>query len=145
MPLQELQTPQLRSNSAKKAASGVIEDFKIIYGIKSEKRIQQYSGVDQELINEQYQREQRDRDMERRAKRTFHKHERSTSRASNSSRKAKDEIEIQESWIEENKQNINAYKGGVDAIQQAAVETNRGKVPTGEGIDLVRQRMKEAQ
>ena len=72
-------------------------------GIPSETRIQKYAGQDSEVIEDQYARDERDRQLEKQATKTFHRDNRSSSRASDSSRKAGREIKTQQTWIEENK------------------------------------------
>ena len=138
------QKKQFRSISHKQPSSDTSETFHVMHGKPTEKRVVKYTGADYEILMEQYERDQRDLELEQHARRTFHKEKRSTSRASNSSRKAGVEIQTQQIWIEENRHNIEAYKEGHAAISAAALALNNGKELTGEGVDFVRTQIKEA-
>ena len=66
MTLYETQAePGFRSNSQRQNQGGAREIFHLMTGIPSEKRVQKYRGQDSEVIEEQYARDERDRQLER--------------------------------------------------------------------------------
>ena len=140
MPLYEPQhAPANRANSGKNKAAR--ETFYVMSPKQRETRVEKYSGENAELFEEDEKRNQADRDLKRKATLTFHKDKRSRSRASNSANRAAREMKTQQTWIEENKQNIAAYNSGVEAIRSAALEVNGGAEPTGEGVDFMRKKI----
>ena len=86
-----------------------------------------------------------DQDHNRLAMKVHHQHARSSSRVSNSSTKANRELDHIEEDIGQNNMIQATYTQAVDAIDQAAIDGNHGKAPTGEGIDFVREEIKQAQ
>lgn len=103
-----------------------------------EKRWDIYQGPDATLLEEEQKRGAFEREVEHRAKLVNHRHKRSSSRASDSSNKAGQEIARIKEDLKENEQIQSSYTQAVDAIEQAALTQNHGKELTGEGIDRVR-------
>ena len=90
-----------RSNYSDKNRGCATEVFHIIQPKVSEKRFQLADGEIADNLSEEHKRSEKEREVERLAKITFHKHERSSSRASNSSRKARREMHRVDAEISE--------------------------------------------
>ena len=110
----------------------------------TETRYQLADGEIADNLSEEHKRTEKEQEMERLAKITFHKHERSSSRASDSSRKARREMHRVNAEMSEILQAQACYSNAVKAIDNAALEANYGKELTGEGIDRVRAEMQAA-
>lgn len=119
--------------------------FHLIEPKVKDKRWQFAEGERADSLKEDQKREEEWREIERHAKITLHKHERSSSRASGSSRRARREMHRVDAEISEILQAQACYSNAVNAIDKAAKEANHGRELTGEGIDKVRREIEHAQ
>ena len=94
-----------------------IETFKRIYGVPSQKGLEKF---DEEDFKERERRSELNAQQIRNAKKTLHRHERSSSRASERSHSAKRELQHMQTEIEEAGQTKSMFFDAVDAIDAAA-------------------------
>ena len=109
-------------------------------GQKSTREVAKY---DEEYFEEQKNRQLADERQNRHARKVFHRHSRSSSRASASSDKARNEVKEIGENIVENKKTLKTYDDAVDAIDSASdAKRNKAGIARGSsGIDAVRSTM----
>ena len=117
------------------------ETFHIIEPLVRETRWDIYHGENEEQLEEDHKREMDNLQIEKHARRSIHNHERSSSRARDSSRQARRSIIEARTEMNEINQMRMCYSAAVDNIGAAALKANHGKELTGEGIERVRQEM----
>ena len=112
------------------------EIFKIIEGKVSEKRLVPFENEESKRA---IQRQEENLEHSKQARKVMHRHNRSSSRASNSSQKAKRTVNQMSTMIESCDDTQQVYQAAVQAIEDAAVGSMGGQRPSGEGMDIVRR------
>ena len=92
--------PRPLSNTGRRRSDGTVETFKELQGTRPGRPV----VGDMELFEEQKARQLEEERHSRHARKVFHRHERSSSRASDSSGRAEEEVERMQVDVERNEQ-----------------------------------------